>query len=95
MAIKKAYPEPKKEPAVPESPSKGERKTSYSRRATEKPAALTKAEPYEPFVMKQFNRKSYLGDACSKALEYQLEKMVNVDKEAVYYSKEKICKLEA
>lgn len=45
--------------------------------------------------MKQMNRKSYLGDACAKAIEFQLDKMINVDKEAVYYSKEKVCKLEA
>lgn len=45
--------------------------------------------------MKQFNRKSYLGDECAKAIDAQLNKMIDVDKEAVYYSKEKVCKLEA
>ena len=60
MAIKKAYPEQAKlaiEP--PPSPSKGERRT---RRGTEKTAPTAVAQAVEPFVMKQFNRKSYLGD---------------------------------
>ena len=92
MAIKKAYPEQAKAIEPPPSPSKGERRT---RRGTEKAAPTAVAQAYEPFVMKQFNRKSYLGDAIQKALDQQMDKMVNVDKEAIYYSKEKVCKLEA
>ena len=67
MAIKKAYPEQPKSAIEPlPSPSKGERRT---RRGTEKAPPTTVAQAYEPYVMKQFNRKSYLGDAVMRSLD--------------------------
>jgi hypothetical protein len=46
-------------------------------------------------LLKQFNRKSYLGEACAAAINTQIEKMTDIDKGVVYANKEKVTYLES
>jgi hypothetical protein len=93
MAIKKAFPEKKKLEGE-ESPLTKEKKNAFSRRTTIAEKSEKQQVEVEPIVMRQMNRKSYLGEACAKAIEQQMDKMTNIDKEIVYHNKEKISKLE-
>jgi len=46
------------------------------------------------FVEKKMERRSYLGQACARAIDEQLEKMINIDRGQQLADKEKMMLME-
>jgi len=47
-----------------------------------------------PFVLKKFQQKSYLGEACNIAIKEQIHKIIDVEKEQIIYTKQKTAEME-